>query len=909
MLLAVLAGVMLIFVAVRIAQSARLVGGNVATLEREAQAGDYVAPLNTLLNTAAVYRTAMILGDRSQPVARARVDAAMGQVSKVNDRSGSSLGVAISWRAIVLDWAHVRALKNPTLQRLRLFARAITDFYGTLEENSGLTYDPDVSAQNLADLVYDTVPSTVSSVYYGRLLTKRFIRSRHLSLRDRLALNDLSRVIASDVDLTKDDLKHTFEPNAAAALDPITRGSALATRFNNSVLKGEVLADVPSYTEHAIDSKTLPGIAALNLGGAHAANLLDRNIARRLQLEASRRRSIPLALILGVLFLSGLAAELMRLMARRDRVALRRAQQESARLQAELARELTEKTLRMTEAQFRAIFDGASLGIAILDQRGALVDANAVFREHFDRDATLFLSGHEEEVQRVLSGESTLFEFEQHYDRPSGDDLWVNATISQVNDEAGHALFAMCMFRDVTQLKHTERRIVHDMTHDSLTGLPNRALFETQLRERFAESTTLLDSFFAVIYVDLDNFKDFNESLGHAAGDAVLRAVSTRLRASLDPSDVVARLGSDEFAILIRSLADILHVESVARRILNNVGKPITIGDRAVFAACSVGIAIGSATYERAEDVMRDADTAMYQAKSTGGSRFAVFDSNMHARAERRLQLTTDLRLALQRNEFRLLYQPIVRIADGILTGCEALIRWDHPAEGVISPNDFMPIAEQTGLAVPVGRFVFETAIRQLAKWRLNWIGEDVSPFSMSVNISGAEIFDEDFETFVVSTCAESQIDPREVTLEITESIILDSSTRANLIFERLKSRGFKICIDDFGTGYSSLRYLQQFKIDGLKIDRSFVASSDGEVASEPIVRTLMTLAEAFDLHVVAEGVESQRQRDMLRQAGCRYAQGFFYARPLSPAELANMFPDVLARTSRLPQNPLSNVQ
>ena len=909
MLLAILAGVALIFVAVRIAQSARLVGGNVVTLEREAQALDYAAPLNTLLNSAAAYRTSMILGIGSQSAARSRVDTAIAQVSKVNARNGNALGAATAWQAIVRDWSHLRALKNPTLPRLRLFARSVTDFYGTLEENSGLTYDPDISAQNIADLVYATVPTTVSSMYYGRLLTKRFIRSRHLTLRDRLGLNDLSRALTGDVDSAKDDIKHVSEPNDSPAIAALTRGMGAATAFNNAVLKGEVLADAPAYTDRAIDAQTLPGIAAFNEGGTGVAVLLERNIARRLQLEAGRRRSIPLALILGVLFLSGVASELIRFMARRDRVALRRAQQESARLQAELARELAEKTLRMTEAQFRAIFDGASIGIAILDQNGALVDANAVFREHFDRDAAHFLSGHEEEVQRIFSGESQLFEFEQHYPRPGGDELWVNATISQVNDEAGQALFAMCMFRDVTQLKHTERRIVHDMTHDSLTGLPNRALFETQLRERFAESTTLLDSFFGVIYVDLDNFKDFNESLGHAAGDAVLRAVSTRLRASLDPSDVVARLGSDEFAILIRSLADILHVESVARRILNNVGKPITIGDRAVFAACSVGIAIGSATYERAEDVMRDADTAMYQAKSTGGSRFAVFDSNMHARAERRLQLTTDLRLALQRNEFRLLYQPIVRIADGALTGCEALIRWDHPAEGVISPNDFMPIAEQTGLAVPVGRFVFETAIRQLAKWRLNWIGEPVSPFSLSINISGVEIFDEDFETFVVSTCAESQIDPREVTLEITESIILDSSTRANLVFERLKSRGFKICIDDFGTGYSSLRYLQQFKIDGLKIDRSFVASSDGEVASEPIVRTLMTLAEAFDLHVVAEGVESQRQRDMLRQAGCRYAQGFYYARPLSPAELANMFPDVLARSGRLPQNPLSNVQ
>jgi len=295
---------------------------------------------------------------------------------------------------------------------------------------------------------------------------------------------------------------------------------------------------------------------------------------------------------------------------------------------------------------------------------------------------------------------------------------------------------------------------------------------------------------------------------------------------------------------------------------------------------------------------MRDANTAMSQAKAAGGSRYAVFDSNMHARAERRLQLTTDLRLALQRNEFRLLYQPIVRIADSSLVGCEALIRWDRPTEGLILPTDFMSLAEQTGIAIPNGKFVFETAIKQLSNWRQNWSGEEMPPFSMSINVSASEIFDADFEDFIVTRCENHGVDPREVTLEITESVVLDSNTRANSLFERLQKQGFKICIDDFGTGYSSLRYLQQFRIDQLKIDRSFVAAADGQIASEPIVRTLMTLAEAFDLRVVAEGVGSQCQRDMLHQAGCRFAQGYLYSHAISAPELASMYPQVLARSN-----------
>jgi len=453
------------------------------------------------------------------------------------------------------------------------------------------------------------------------------------------------------------------------------------------------------------------------------------------------------------------------------------------------------------------------------------------------------------------------------------------------------------MFRDKTALKHSERRILHDKTHDSLTGLPNRWLFEEQLRRRFEEATALLDSFFAVLFIDLEHFRDINESLGHGAGDSVLTQVAQRLRSSVDARDVVARLGSDEFAILLQSLGDILHVESVARRLLNNLSKVINISGRAIYLGGSVGIAIGSASYERAEDVMRDAEIAMQHAKIGGGTRYALFDSKMHDRAQKRLQLTSDIRQALERNEFRLLYQPIVSIVDGTPVGCEALLRWDHPSEGVMGPMEFMPIAETTGLATPIGRFVVNTACEQLSQWRRNRNGR--MDFTMHVNVSAAELVDTDFERALVQAIEHHGLSPEDLTVEITESVVLDSGTRANVMLERIRDRGFKICIDDFGTGYSSLRYLQQFKVDAIKIDRGFVSGNDGELASEPIVRTLMTLAEAFDVKVVAEGVETVRQREILRNAGCRLAQGFLYARPISAAEMVTLYPDVLGRAPR----------
>jgi diguanylate cyclase (GGDEF)-like protein/PAS domain S-box-containing protein len=575
--------------------------------------------------------------------------------------------------------------------------------------------------------------------------------------------------------------------------------------------------------------------------------------------------------------------------ARRDRDALSKAQQESARLSAELARQKAERALRLSEAQFRAVFDGAALGIAIFDRTGHVLDANAVFRNVYGDHSTAVLEGHEEEFAELMRGERDLFEFEHHVMTPGGQEAWTDSTVSLVNDDNGKPFFAICMFRDLTELKRSERRMLHDMTHDALTGLPNRTLFESKLREQFTEAKGSPQASFAVLVVDLDRFKDINESLGHEAGDFVISQVGHRLRAAIDGADVVSRLGSDEFAVLVRSLPDVLHVELIARRVLSGLSKPVSLGNRSIFVSASVGIAIAAGNYQRAEDVMRDADIAMRYAKGLGG-RFAIFDSNMHARAEKRLQLTTDLRLALEHAEFDLLYQPIVKIGDGELVGCEALIRWNHPLEGIMLPSEFMPLAEQTGLAIPIGRFVIRTVCEQIVRWK-RVSGRTLFP--INVNLSATELLEPDFESMLLAATQEFEVDPHDLILEITESVVLDAGTRPNALVERLRAHGFQICIDDFGTGYSSLRYLQQFKVDSIKIDRSFVSGHDGEVASEPIVRTLMTLAAAFDVRVVAEGIETQRQRDVLRMAGCRFGQGYYYARALSADELTAMYPAV----------------
>ncbi|MDP9025683.1 MAG: EAL domain-containing protein, partial [Candidatus Eremiobacteraeota bacterium] len=680
-------------------------------------------------------------------------------------------------------------------------------------------------------------------------------------------------------------------PSIAASL--FKQGHTFAEFFTNEVL----LKPVPTIPRDRVDATAASIMKSVRGGFDSFGTALDTSLARRGAIEKTRSRYLYALYVIGAFFIFGAMIIVAQVIARRDRLALRRAKEESARLSAELARQQAEEALRLSEAQFRTVFDGATIGIAIVDRRGAIVDANEVFRTMFEESHDSALEGHETEFAEVFAGTRETFEFEQHIRSTIGREIWADVTVSIVHGPEGDPHFAICMFRDKTELKHSERRLLHDKTHDALTGLPNRQLFEEHLRRRFAEASALLDSFFAVVFVDLEHFKDVNESLGHAAGDLALTQIAQRMRGSVDARDVVGRLGSDEFSILVQSLGDILHVESVARRILNNVSKPISIGGKSIYLGASIGIAIGSSNYERAEDVMRDAEIALQHAKNAGGTRYALFDSKMHSRAQKRLQLTTDLRLAIERNEFRLLYQPVVGINDGRLVGCEALIRWDHPLEGELNPTEFIPLAEQTGLAAPIGRFVIRTAAEQLGAWRRNRGGQ--MDFMMHVNVSAAEVTDTDFERNLAQVVEQHGLSPNDFTIEITENVVLDAGTRANVVLERVRERGFKICIDDFGTGYSSLRYLQQFKVDAIKIDRSFVSGTDGELASEPIVRTLMTLAEAFDVNVVAEGVETPRQRDMLRNAGCRFAQGYMYARPLSAADMVALYPEVLARAAR----------
>jgi diguanylate cyclase (GGDEF)-like protein/PAS domain S-box-containing protein len=440
-------------------------------------------------------------------------------------------------------------------------------------------------------------------------------------------------------------------------------------------------------------------------------------------------------------------------------------------------------------------------------------------------------------------------------------------------------------YRDVTDRRSLEQQLRHQAFHDSLTGLPNRALFLDRLAHSVARTRRGHDPL-AVVFIDLDDFKAVNDSLGHAAGDELLVAVAGRIRMTVRESDTPARMGGDEFAILLEDAPTVEAARESATRVLEALRLPFRLQRQDMAIRASAGIAMYASPEQSADELLRNADISMYSAKAQGKDRLVVYESAVHDAAIWRLQLRQDLQLALEHEEFALVYQPLVDLETNEITGVEALLRWQHPRRGLVGPTEFVPIAEETGLIVPIGRWVLERACLQAREWRAARGGRGLD---LSVNLSGRQIEDPELVDDVRRALEKADLEPRRLTLELTESILMHDAERTIETLGRLRGLGVRLAIDDFGTGYSSLSYLRQLPVDALKIDRSFVAVVDSGPDEAALVRSIVSLAQSLRLETIAEGIEQPGQLAELRSIGTRLGQGYLFARPLESSEITEL--------------------
>ena len=464
-----------------------------------------------------------------------------------------------------------------------------------------------------------------------------------------------------------------------------------------------------------------------------------------------------------------------------------------------------------------------------------------------------------------------------------GDWSWVSVTVDPRFDDQGQLQDLVCTFEDVTQRKTTEAELTIQTFRDRLTSLPNRMLFMERLTQAILRSDRRhLNT--GILFLDLDRFKVINDSLSHEAGDQLLVQVAKRIRASLRPEDTVARLGGDEFVVLFEDLAHANDAMRVAERIQYAFGAAFLLQGQEAYTTCSMGLALSASSSTVPSELVRDAEVAMYRAKAKLEGSIEIFDSSMNAQALARFQLESELRHALERNEFLLYYQPLVSLRTGYIEGWEALVRWKHPERGLVPPLEFIPLAEETGLIVPLGKWVLEEAVRQASLWATRFPSDP--PRLISVNISGRQFQQRDLISTVLCALDETRFDPRCLKLEITESVMMRDPKASLEAMQVFRSHQIHLVIDDFGTGYSSLSYLKRFPVDTLKVDKSFVDGLGKDAESTAIVQAVISLAKSMGMRVTAEGIETKEQLEQLRNLDCDQGQGYFLARPL-PAEAA----------------------
>lgn len=561
-------------------------------------------------------------------------------------------------------------------------------------------------------------------------------------------------------------------------------------------------------------------------------------------------------------------------------------------------RKRADSALRESEYRIRTLLDSMSEGLLQVDSDDLVLYVNNCIcemtgysqKELIGSDWSRLLVDNGPEFvkainDRRLNGISDRYELRLR--KKSGEIIWVIIGGAPIIDANGAVVGSMGVFTDITERKRAEEQLLHDALHDGLTGLANRTLFMDHLRMAIERGKNRHSNPFAVLYLDLDRFKVINDSLGHTEGDKLLKYTARRLEKCTRSGDLVARLGGDEFVILLNELADTDEALLVTERIQDDLRNSFDLGGRQIFTTASIGVTLSTSGHTSADDLIRDADIAMYCAKAKGKAQYQIFDQAMHRHASKKLQIETELRTAVERNQFRIHYQPIIQLDTGGLVGFEALLRWCHPERGIIPPDEFIPIAEENGMIIQLGHWAVQESCRQLREWQTSEpLARDLT---VSVNLSCKEFLQMDLAEQVSAALKTTNLDPRSLKLEITESHIMENSERAIMILNRLRKLGIEMSLDDFGTGYSSLSYLHRLPVTFLKIDRSFVSRMVKSDENREIVDTIVRLAQNLKMKVIAEGIETVEQVSQLAGLSCEFGQGYYFSKPLE-ADAAKQF-------------------
>ncbi len=550
--------------------------------------------------------------------------------------------------------------------------------------------------------------------------------------------------------------------------------------------------------------------------------------------------------------------------------------------------------LQKSEERFSALFDAAADGIAWMDLEGGFLEVNQALCRMLGTSASRLLStsvqqlAHPEEresidrlIRDVSTGETAEAAIETRFMHHRGHGVWVRANVAAVKDAEGRPYRSIWQLHDLSERRGFEERLAHQALHDPLTGLPNRSLFLDRLGRALARLNRN-PSLVAVMVIDLDRFDAINDRYGHEVGDRLLIRLGEVLGASIRQADSVCRLSDDDFALLFEEVASERDVRPLADRVRQLVEAPLDIDGTEIRMGVSIGVALTESAGDRPEAILRDAGMAVDQAKAAGRGRTQVFDETMRAEFALRLKTESDLRRAIDEGQFRVFYQPQVSLKSGTIVGAEVLVRWEHPERGLVTPSEFLDLAEETGLIVPMGTWVIEQACRQLERWRTQLAGDGLM---MWINMSPRQLAQSDLSEVVSKVLADTQVDPANICFEVTESAIMEETATAMSAMRSLKDLGVKVGIDDFGRGFSSLAYLKRLPLDMLKLDQTFVRGLGQSEEDSAIAAAVINLARAMGLTPIAEGVETPRQLAVLRELGCELAQGYFFASP-QPAEV-----------------------